>query len=40
VFFTYLGNSPGAGFHFERGPTIFKIFKKRNLDRFVQIKVH
>jgi hypothetical protein len=27
VFFTYLWNSPGAGLHFERGPTIFKDLK-------------
>ncbi len=28
------------GFIFERGPTIFKVFKEHNLYRFVQIKVH
>ncbi len=28
------------GFIFERGPTIFKVFKEHNLNRFVQIKVH
>ena len=31
IFFTYLWTSHGAGFHFERGPTIFKIVQEDNL---------
>ncbi len=40
VFLPILGTLLVQGFIFERGPTIFKIFKEHNLYRFVQIKVH
>jgi hypothetical protein len=40
MFLPIFGTLLVQGFIFERGPTIFKIFKEHNLYRFVQIKVH
>ena len=39
-FLPVLGTFLVQGFIFERGPTIFKVFKEHNLYRFVQIKLH